>query len=417
MNTMKNTLFDHAKAIYEYAIGECMPKRSVENALASFTLPKGKLILVSIGKAGWEMANSAYDILGERINCGVVITKYDHSKGKIGNLEIYEASHPVVDKAGIDATKRALEITENLSKDDTVLFLISGGGSALFEDVFCPLEKMQGLTQALLKSGASINEMNAIRKHISNVKGGKFANHIYPASVYAVALSDVIGDDLSTIASGPACVDTTTVSECLEILDKYKIELDGEMLSLIKRETPKEIKNAHHIISGSVRELCEYAKDKAIELGYHAVVKDSEVQSDCDDMANLFTMLANTDKNAKAPIAYIYGGEITLQVKGNGKGGRNQELALRVAREIDGLSNVAIFCVGSDGTDGPTDAAGGFADGYSWRRIYENGGDPVSLLSNNDSYNALKLCDGLIHTGPTGTNVNDMYIMLIRPKN
>ena len=416
MSTAKNILLNDAKAIYEYAIGECMPKRSVENALASFEMPKGKLILVSIGKAGWEMANSAHEILGDKIDSGIVITKYEHSKGKIGKLEIYEASHPVVDKAGIDATKRALEMTENLSKDDTVLFLISGGGSALFEDVSCPLEKMQSLTHALLKSGASINEMNAIRKHISNVKGGKFANHIYPASVYAVALSDVIGDDLSTIASGPACPDTTTVEWCLEILEKYGISLDEEMLSLIKRETPKEIKNAHHIISGSVRELCNYAMEKAEELGYNAVVKDSEVQSDCTDMANLFTMLANTDKNAKAPIAYIYGGEITLQVKGNGKGGRNQELALRVAKEIEGFSNVAIFCVGSDGTDGPTDAAGGYADGYSWRAIYENGGDSVVLLENNDSYNALRLCDGLIHTGPTGTNVNDMYILLIKPQ-
>ena len=415
MDRTKELLKEHTEKIYKYAIGECMPNRSVEKALKDLEMPKGRLIAVSIGKAGWEMANTAYSILGEKIHKGIVITKYEHSKGKIGDFEIYEASHPVVDCEGVRATKRVLEITSDLSCDDTVLFLVSGGGSALFEDVSCPLEKMQDLTRELLRCGADINEINAIRKHISNVKGGKFAKHVYPAKVFAVALSDVIGNDLSTIASGPATQDTTTVQDCLDILEKYKISPDSEVLELISRETPKEITNAHHIVSGSVTELCKYCEEMAASLGYHAQVIDDGVCQKAHRMANAFGMMARSDYKTKIPLAYIFGGEVTVLVKGNGKGGRNQELALLSAREIEGLYNVAVFCVGSDGTDGPTEMAGGYVDGGSWREIFDKGVNPEKSLENNDAYNALKVCGGLVYTGPTGTNVNDMYVMLIQP--
>ncbi|MBO5312519.1 MAG: glycerate kinase [Clostridia bacterium] len=412
---MREILRKDAERIYTYAIKECMPNRSVEKALTqSFEHPKGKLIVVSIGKAGWEMAKCAYEILGDRVHSGIVITKYNHSKGGIGKLEIYEGAHPVVDFNCIRATKRALELTEGLTADDTVLLLVSGGGSALLEDVSCPLEKMQELTQSLLKSGADINEINAVRKHISNVKGGRFAEHAYPARVFAVVLSDVIGNDLSTIASGPACADSTTVADCYGIIDKYGIDLDEEMRALISRETPKRIDNARHIISGSVSELCQYAKEKAEEIGYRSYIVSDSVQGDiCELTKKIKELKESSDKIAENQ-AYIFGGEITVKVKGNGKGGRNQELALRCAEIIKNSRGVSVFSVGSDGTDGPTDMAGGYVDWESEGLLKQKGLDIKEYIENNDSYNALNNCDGLIYTGPTGTNVNDLYVLLVR---
>ena len=412
---MENLLKSHAKEIYETAIKENMPNSAVEKALLGKSF-SGRVVLLSIGKAGWEMAKTTYEILGDRIDSGVVITKYEHAKGALGNLEIYEAGHPVVDFNGICATKRAIELTSNLSKDDTVLFLVSGGGSALFESVSCPLEKMQELTKALLHSGATINEMNAIRKHVSEVKGGKFAGLVYPASVYAIVLSDVVGDDLSTIASGPATADSTTVEDCLEIIKKYNISVDAEIYEAIKKETPKKIKNATHVISGSVSNLVKSAVAKAKELGYKAAVIDDGVTCDATEVAEKIGAIAKENRDTKEPIAVFFGGEVTIKVKGNGKGGRNQELALRCAQKIDGECNMAVFCVGSDGTDGPTDAAGGYVDGCTWKSIAKSGKAPEEYLENNDSYNALSKSNGLIITGATGTNVNDLYALIIQPK-
>ncbi len=435
---MQKLLRQHAEAIYKTAIKENMPNAAVKKAIEQLLkmqneepAKKGKIVLVSIGKAGWEMAKTAYEILGDKIHSGIVITKYDHVSaeyrmqnakckmeyenngnlvGRLGTIEIYEAGHPVVDFNGICATKRALELTSSLCENDIVLFLVSGGGSALFESVDCPLEKMQELTNALLKCGANINEINTIRKHISNVKGGSFAKAVYPARVFAVVLSDVVGDNLSTIASGPACADATTVENCLEILEKYSISVDNEILSLIKRETPKEITNATHIVSGSVSYLCESARAMAQKLGYEAMVVDSAVTCDAVELAEKIGKLVQ--KDASSLRAYIFGGEITVKVTGNGKGGRNQELALRCAEKIKGNSRMAVFCVGSDGTDGPTDAAGGYVDGNTWEIIAKSGKSPEECLKNNDSYNALEKSNGLIFTGSTGTNVNDLYVLL-----
>ena len=410
---MKNVLRCHAKEIYEYAISENMPNEAVKKALEGKKFG-GRVILVSIGKAGWEMAKTASQILGDNLDSGIVITKYHHSKGDIEKVEIYEAGHPVVDFKGIAATKRALEMTSGLNGNDTVLFLVSGGGSALFESLECPLEKMQELTRALLKSGATINEMNAIRKHVSSVKGGKLARHVYPAQVYAIVLSDVVGNDLSTIASGPATADSTTSEQCFEILEKYSIDVDEEIKSLIEIETPKEIKNATHTVSGSVCELVKSAADAARRLGYEPFVLDDSVTSDASVIAEKIGELAREHAEAGSPMAFFFGGEVTIKVKGNGKGGRNQELALMCAEKIKNYSNMAVFCVGSDGTDGPTDAAGGYVDGFTWENIEKTEKSPEEYLKNNDSYNALALTDGLIFTGPTGTNVNDLYVLLVQ---
>lgn len=405
------SLREDAKFIYESAIKASLPDSAVEKALADFDFPRGRLLLVSIGKAAWQMANAAYRILGDRIDGGAVITKYGHSNGKIGELEIYEAAHPVPDENALIATKRVLDMTDALSMDDAVLFLVSGGGSALFEYVDFPLADLSALTAEMLSSGASIEEMNTVRKHLSEVKGGRFAEHVYPARVYSVVLSDIISSRLDMIASGPTVSDDSTVGEASDVVEKYSLSLTERQAELLRRETPKMITNAVHVVSGSVSELCLSARDAAISLGY-----DAEIVTDTLDIEartageNIGSMAAELSSKAKKPICRIFGGETVVHLKGNGLGGRNQELALSAAKHISGLGNVAVFSVGSDGTDGPTDAAGGYVDGETLTRI--KGYD--SYLDNNDSYNALMLSDGLIFTGPTGTNVNDFAAILIK---
>ena len=405
------SLRSDAKFIYESAISASMPDNAVKNALASFRIPKGKLILVSIGKAAWQMANAAYLTLGDRIDSGIVITKYEHSKGAIGNLEIYEAAHPVPDENGLKATKRALEITSDLTENDSVLFLVSGGGSALFEYVDFPLSDLSMLTGEMLASGASIEEMNTVRKHLSSVKGGRFAEHIFPARVHAVVLSDIISSRLDMIASGPTVPDSSTADEALSVVEKYSLSLSKKQRELLLRETPKTLTNSSHSISGSVSELCIAAKSAAENLGYEAFVMTDSMDTEAGCAGELIgSIAANFASKRSTPLCMIFGGETVVRLRGCGKGGRNQELALAAAKYIKGLKNVAVFSVGSDGTDGPTDAAGGYVDGETYSHIP----DYEKLLDNNDSYNALALSGGLIFTGPTGTNVNDFTAIIIK---
>ena len=400
-----------AKFIYENAINRSLPDSAVKNALSKFELPKGKLILVAIGKAAWQMAKAAHNELGDRIDRGIVITKYEHSRGAIGNFEIYEAAHPVPDEAGIRASGRALELTKDLSKEDVVLFLVSGGGSALFEYVEFPLADLSALTNQMLASGASIEEINTVRKHLSSVKGGRFAEHIYPARVFAIVLSDIISSRLDMIASGPTVADSTTVADAFAIVEKYALTLTQKQKELLARETPKKIENAEHIVSGSVAELCRHAADAARARGYEARIVTDSMDIEAREAGKKIGSLAATlAYNATAPQCLIFGGETVVHLRGNGKGGRNQELALTAAKYISGIKNVAVFSVGSDGTDGPTDAAGGYVDGNTYSSIKDYG----RYLDNNDSYNALQMVDGLIITGPTGTNVNDIAVILVK---
>ena len=402
---------EDAKFIYENAIRQSLPDSAVKEALCKFSKPCGKLILVAIGKAAWQMANAAYGELCDEIDGGIVITKYAHSHGAIGNLEIYEAGHPMPDEAGLRASSRALEITKDLSAQDAVLFLVSGGGSALFEYVDFPIRDLCALTDQMLASGASIEEMNTVRKHLSLVKGGRFAEHILPARVFAIVLSDIISSRLDMIASGPTVADSTTVKEALAVVKKYALTLTKKQKELLTRETPKQITNAEHVVSGSVAELCRHAAEAAERCGYEArIVTDSmdiEARTAGEEIGSLARELA---QKKGTPQCRIFGGETVVHLRGNGKGGRNQELALTAAKYISGIENVAIFSVGSDGTDGPTDAAGGYVDGgtYALIKNYD------AYLENNDSYNALKEVDGLIITGPTGTNVNDFAAILVK---
>ena len=400
----------HANQIINDAIQAVLPDEAVKRALAEKRFP-GKVILVAAGKAAWQMANAAWDCT--HIDAGIVITKYHHAKGPIGNLIIREAGHPVPDENSFAATREALSLVEGLTSQDTVLFLLSGGGSALFEDPLVSGEELQNITRQLLACGADIVEINTIRKRLSQVKGGRFAQRAMPAQVYSIVLSDVLGDPLDMIASGPAYPDSTTCRDALAIVEKYALNLSPKALALLRQETPKELTNVTTQINGSVRQLCNAAANACKALGYEPVVLTDMLTCQAKEAGSFLASIAKTQAASGRKLAYIAGGETVVQLTGQGKGGRNQELALSAAAGIRGLSNVAIFSLGSDGTDGPTDAAGGFVDGTTAQHLEEQGVFIPQVLRDNDAYNALKLVDGLIITGPTGTNVNDVSVVLI----
>jgi len=408
-----------AEKIYTGAIKANLPERCVREGLKNFVLPRGKLTVIAIGKAAWKMAECARRIITAelfgKIDTGIVITKYSHSEGDIPGFEIYEAGHPVPDERGVFATEHALAATEELSAEDGVLFLVSGGGSALFESPLCTLPELSDLTRALLASGADISEINALRKRLSKVKGGRFAEHVFPANVYTVALSDVIGSQLDTIASGPTVADSTRRDDVLEIIEKYALPISDTMRGYLLSDTPKVLTNEAHFVGGSVSELCLAAKREAEALGYKAeILTDSEV-GEARELGARLGRLALEKCDTDTPLAFIVGGETVVHLKGGGIGGRNQEIALAASAIITGVPNVAIFSVGSDGTDGPTDAAGGYVDGGSYTKMISAGLDPLRMLDENDSYTALSRIDALIKTGPTGTNVNDVTVLLIKP--
>ena len=398
-----------ADQIIHRAIGAVLPDAAVQRALEKAKFP-GRIILVAAGKAAWQMANAAWQTLGSAIDKGIVITKYDHGKGPIGNLLLREAGHPVPDENSFSATREALTLTENLRETDTVLFLLSGGGSALFEVPLIPGEELQDITAQLLASGAEITQINTLRKRLSAVKGGKFALHCAPAKVFAIVLSDIIGDPLDMIASGPAYPDSSTCVQAREIAETYNLCLSEQARSCLSRETPKKLENVTTCITGSVRELCAAAAEAAQELGYEPKMLTDTLNCEAKDAG---TWLAKLAKETAGKTALIAGGETVVKLTGKGKGGRNQELALSAAAGIEGLEKVCIFSIGSDGTDGPTDAAGGFVDGSTATRLRELGIEIADVLRQNDAYHALKKVGGLIVTGPTGTNVNDVAVALI----
>lgn len=400
--------------IVKNAISRVLPHEAVKRALEGKKFSDGRLLLVSVGKAAWSMASAAYEILGEAIDEGMVITKHGYSRGEIGKLKIFEAGHPVPDDDSFSATSKVLEMTEKLKENDTVVFLLSGGGSALFEAPAVSSAELQDITGQLLACGADIVEINTIRKRLSKVKGGRFAVHCAPAKMFTVVLSDIIGDPLDMIASGPAYPDSSTSGEALEIAEKYGLRLSSDAIECLKTETPKSIDNVETVITGSVRELCAAAADACRTLGYEPHILTDCLNCEARDAGKMLAEKAVENADCEKPAAFIAGGETVVHIKGKGMGGRNQEIALAAAEGIDGMENVAVFSVGSDGTDGPTDAAGGYADGNTRKALSRMGIDIGKVLENNDSYNALKTCGGLIFTGATGTNVNDVAVVLIK---
>lgn len=410
---MNKVLREHADAIVKASIKAVQPDEAVARALAGKEFP-GKVVLVSAGKAGWQMAKAAYDCLGDRIDKGVVVTKYDHVKAPIADFDCHEAGHPVPDENSFKGTQAAVDAVTGLTENDTVLFLLSGGGSALFELPMIPGEELQDITAQLLACGADIVEMNTLRKRLSKVKGGRFAQLCAPAQVFSIVLSDILGDPLDMIASGPAYPDNSTCEQALAIAKKYNLKLSDKVWELLAQETPKELTNVTTQINGSVRELCAAAAKICADLGYEPVMLTDRLACEAREAGSFLASILQTHAGSGKNMAFIAGGETVVHLTGKGRGGRNQELALGAAALIDGLPGMAVFSVGSDGTDGPTDAAGGYTDTDTVAELKAKGIDLFAILKDNDAYNALKAVDGLIMTGPTGTNVNDVAVALLR---
>lgn len=412
------TLKVDAVKIITQAIDAVLPEAAVQKQLRALDLPDA-LTVVAIGKAAWRMAHAAKAELGDRLRQGVVITKYEHALGDIPGLEIYEAGHPLLDQNSIAATQRALELVDPLTEKETVLFLVSGGGSALFEAPVTglTLEDLIELNRQLLKSGANIVEINTLRKHLSTVKGGRFAHRVAPARIISLVLSDVLGDRLDSIASGPAYPDASTSAEALAIVAKYGLDLPPPMLAALRTETPKTVANAETYIIGSGRVVAEAAATLASSLGYTPLILTTTLDCEAREAGRFLAAIArevlDSGQPVAPPCALILGGETVVNVKGNGLGGRNQELALAAALEIAGQDRIVIGSAGTDGTDGPTDAAGGVVDGGTVERLRAQGLDPYQALHNNDAYPALMVSGDLLKTGPTGTNVNDISIILV----
>ena len=415
---------DAIRAVHE-AIAAVLPENAVREALKSKefserTQGPGRILLAAVGKAAWRMARAASDTLGGRLGGGVVITKYGHSMGEIPGVEIFEAGHPIPDGNTLAGTARILGAVQGLSPEDTVLFLVSGGGSALFEKPRegVTLDDLVSVTDQLLACGADIVEINMIRKRLSSVKGGRFALYAAPARVFSVVLSDVLGDRLDSIASGPAHPDRSTVRDALRVVEKYSLSLRPGLLEALREETPKFLSNVTTVITGSVGALCRSATEAVRSLGYSPLLLTTTLNCEAREAGAFTAALAReiqaSGNPLKPPCAILMGGETVVHLKGTGRGGRNQEIALAAAIGIQGLEDTVVISVGSDGTDGPTDAAGGVVDGQTAGALLSLGMDPGSLLEANDSYNALNACGGLVRTGPTGTNVNDITILLCR---
>lgn len=401
-----------AEGIARSAVAAVCPDAAVRRALEGKSFA-GRLFLVAVGKAAWKMTEAALPCLDHPPENGIVITKYGHIEHALPGITCYEAGHPVPDDNTFAATRAALEVTDGLNSSDTVLFLLSGGGSALFEKPLVSGDELQGITKQLLASGADIVEVNAIRKRLSAVKGGRFAQWCAPAHVETIVLSDILGDPLDMIASGPAAPDHTTCAQAVDIAKKYDLQLSETALELLNTETPKQLTNVSTQIIGSVRALCLAAAQAARGLGYEPVMLTDHLDCQAREAGRFLGSIARTHANDGKKLAFIAGGETVVRVVGNGLGGRNQELALSASDCISGIANACVLSIGSDGTDGPTDAAGGYVDGYTVRELAEHDLTVSNALASNDAYHALKAVNGLIITGPTGTNVNDVAIALV----
>ncbi len=409
------SLREDAWRIIREALRTAQPDAAVDKALSGLQLKEGgRVVLIAIGKASWQMARAAQNRLGEQVSSGVVITKHGHSHGPLPRLKVFEAGHPLPDEDSLLATQAALAAVSGLTEQDTVLFLVSGGGSALFEWPKVSLTELRSLTSQMLNKGCDIVEMNTIRKRLSRVKAGRFALSCLPAQVYSIVLSDIVGDPLHMIASGPAHPDKSTTQEALSLIKRYQLDLSEAALMAIQEETPKALNNVTTHVSGSARQLCQSAFESAKALGYTPMILTASLQSQAREAGAFLGAIARHHQDTEASLAFICGGETVVHVRGEGLGGRNQELALAAAPYLADCRDTCLFSLGSDGTDGPTDAAGGMVDENTLGRLLAKGLDCQAFLDNNNSYHALKAVDGLLLTGPTGTNVNDLTVLLIK---
>ena len=397
-----------ALKIIDAALKASSPRKNMADALSQRDYADN-ITLIAAGKAACTMADAAYDVLGDKIRKGYVITKYFHSFPLPDVFEVFEAGHPLPDENSVKHTKTVIDAVKNLTEKDKVIFLLSGGASALFECPVIPLESLIEITEKLLGCGADITEINLIRKKLSAVKGGKFAK-MCPCDIDCFILSDVLGDRIEMIASGPCCDDKSTSADAENIIRKYNLDI-----ALPDNMGNTEVTNAKNHIIGSLSMLCDGAKKCAESLGYKTHIVTTSMTGEAYEKGR--EIARNAIEFAKTPhekTVFIYGGETTVTIKGKGKGGRNQEIALSAAIELKNTEDILIFSLGSDGTDGPTDAAGGMADGMTYEKMMSAGISPEEYLQDNNSYNALKTIGDIIITGPTGTNVNDITVVIIQ---
>jgi glycerate 2-kinase len=385
-----------------------------------------RVFVVGGGKAAVPMAAATADILGDRLTEGVVVTKYGHAKSKslTPAFHIIEAGHPLPDENSLRGARAIAVLVERATEGDLVICLISGGGSALLTLPIPGLTQadLQALTDALLRSGATINEINTVRKHLSQIKGGNLARLAAPATVVTLILSDVVGDPLDVIASGPTVPDPTTIADAQAVLARYAIPpVEGGEGGKVFRETPKPgdpiFARVQNVIVGSNRLAAQAAVEKARELGFNTLLLSTYVEGEAREVARVAAALA---KGVRAhgdplppPACLVWGGETTVTVRGDGKGGRNQELALAAALALDGWPGVLVMALATDGTDGPTDAAGAAVTGETVTRARALGLDPRAALETNDSYAFFDAMGDLLRTGPTETNVNDLLFVLV----
>jgi len=437
------TLRKQALTIFRAAIKAADP---VEAVLRHFRLQSGSLVVggrryrlsqfdrifvIGAGKASASMAKAVERVLGRRISGGLVNVKYGHTD-KLKRIELNECGHPQPDEAGLRGASRIADIADSAGERDLVICVISGGGSALLPAPAAPvtLAEKQAITKLLLECGANIHEINSVRKHISSIKGGQLSRRAFPATVISLLLSDVIGDDLDVIASGPAAADASTFGRALEILQKYGIE-DNAPQSVRERirlgaageipETPKPgdpaLSRTLNVVVGSNLLAVDAAAVKARELGFRTLVLSTFIEGETRDVARMHAAIARQARlygqPARAPACIISGGETTVTIRGDGKGGRNQEFALAAAIDLAGLEDVLILSGGTDGNDGPTDAAGALADGQTCERAAKLGLSAKKYLASNDSYHFFESLGDLLMTGPTNTNVMDVRLILV----
>jgi len=426
------------KEIFQAAVEAVDPYRAVtlhKDTVRNRFISGGyeHLLVIAFGKAACAMAKAAEDSLGDLGISGAVITKYDHcaAERRPDRLKVFEGGHPLPDMGGVKATREAIELLRRADERTLTLFLISGGGSALLVSPCDPvtLEEKQNVTKLLLLGGADIYELNTVRKHISAVKGGRLAEIAHPASVLSLILSDVMGDNLDVIASGPTAPDPSTYQEALDTLEKFRIreKVPAHVLKIIEDgvqgtipDTPQKgspiFDQVTNIIIGSNILALEAAKKKAEELGMRAEIFSTEVRGEALDAGKLLAYAALERKNSKdfsEPLCLISGGETIVTVRGSGMGGRNMEFALGFASEIKGTGGITLLSAGTDGNDGPTDGAGAIVDGNTITKGNTAGRDLEAYLKNSDSYHFLKAVGDLLITGPTGTNVMDIQVTII----
>ncbi len=393
-----------------------------------------RVIVIGGGKAGAPMAAAVEEILGERIAKGWVNVKEGYIlEPSPTRITINQAGHPTPNESGLEGARKILELASEAEEEDLVITLISGGGSALMplpaEGI--TLEDKKIATSLLLKCGATINEINALRKHISALKGGQLAKAAYPATVISLILSDVIGSPLDTIASGPTAPDSTTFADAWKVMEKYDLlsEMPPRIVERIKRgmegeipETPKPgdriFERVQNVIIGDNYIAATAALEEAKKLGYNAMLLTTFLEGEAREVAKAVAALGKEVAFRGIPIpppaCLILGGETTVTIKGKGKGGRNQELALAAAIALEGWERVTVVTLATDGTDGPTDAAGAIVDGTTTRKAAERGLSPLAYLQNNDSYTFFQALGDLLITGPTNTNVNDLVFVFVK---